>query len=436
MPRAAFPGESRLLFATDLRMLIDAFGGAVIAALGAWVLARRLRTRATLVLGLFCTAFGLGQLIQNTISPTAPAPWPAIFLYGLELPLLFAAGVAALALPWALRAAGPRPAVPMAVLVASVAVATVACVVRDNPPLLPGGLAKSATGIGALYCGAVWTFLLLAIPGAVIALALEWPRADERRRRQSSLAMGALLLWPGYVAGSLSLADPHWAYGATFAFVIAGGSISLANSRRGHATHLARNVALLAFAILLSGMLAYVAWGAEGGYGAARIAMVFVLAYAILREQLLGLDVTVRWGIKKSAVAAIFLAAFFAAAQVAQNLFGEVYGPVLGGITAGLLLFAISPIQRAAERIANAAVPLQAAAPIPAAATTPRDLEIGLTQRERRESSYREAVRLALRDRPLSAHERVHLYRLADDLGIGAGRAAEIQHDVEREARG
>lgn len=52
---------------------------------------------------------------------------------------------------------------------------------------------------------------------------------------------------------------------------------------------------------------------------------------------------------------------------------------------------------------------------------------------DRRESSSREAVRLALRDRTLTSAERVHLHRLAEDLGIGGARAAEIQHEIETE---
>lgn len=42
---------------------------------------------------------------------------------------------------------------------------------------------------------------------------------------------------------------------------------------------------------------------------------------------------------------------------MAQTFLTDVYGFVVGGVAAGLLLFAIHPLQRVAERVADAAMP-------------------------------------------------------------------------------
>jgi hypothetical protein len=49
----------------------------------------------------------------------------------------------------------------------------------------------------------------------------------------------------------------------------------------------------------------------------------------------------------------------------------------------------------------------------------------------RRESLYRDALRFALLDRKVTREEELHLFRLAEELGIGAGRAMELRLEVE-----
>jgi len=160
---------------------------------------------------------------------------------------------------------------------------------------------------------------------------------------------------------------------------------------------------------------------------------VLILAYAILRHQLLDIDVKLKWTIKRGTLAGMFLAVFFVASQVAQNYFSQSYGVLAGGAAAGLLLFAIAPLQRVAERVADAAMPGVGqpthAGTLAAAGVVPADPGTLV----RKEDAYRGALRVALADRRMSPEEEIALARVAEELGLGAARAVELRIQVERE---
>lgn len=152
-----------------------------------------------------------------------------------------------------------------------------------------------------------------------------------------------------------------------------------------------------------------------------------VLSYAILRRSLLGIDVKARWTISKSTVAGIFIAVFFIASEGAQLLFGQ-ENELVGLFAAGALVFAISPLQRVADQIAVKAVPVTADAVAPL-------LPTGQAAAAKDEGLYLRAVRLALRDRIVTPEEELDLIELAERLGIGARRAAELRLEATRADR-
>lgn len=153
-------------------------------------------------------------------------------------------------------------------------------------------------------------------------------------------------------------------------------------------------------------------------YGVSSMAFGGILAYALAKHRLFGIEAKLRWGISKSTIAAIFIAVFFVASEVAQQFFSERTSSTYIGIgIAGTLVFAMAPIQRAAEKLAEKAVP---AASTPAGALS------------RKEQTYRDALAVAMRDRRLTSAEEVTLARLAEDLGIGAGRAMELRQEAGR----
>jgi hypothetical protein len=149
--------------------------------------------------------------------------------------------------------------------------------------------------------------------------------------------------------------------------------------------------------------------------GVARAAAVAVLAYAILRHQLLDIDVRVKWTIRRGTLAALFLAVFFIVASIAQNYLSASYGILFGGVATGVMLFALAPLQRVAERVANTAMP----------DVKPVESLTG----DERAALYREQLALAYGDGHVTADERVLLDHLRRRLSIDAEHAMTMESD-------
>ncbi|HLE96634.1 MAG TPA: hypothetical protein VI997_04620 [Candidatus Thermoplasmatota archaeon] len=151
----------------------------------------------------------------------------------------------------------------------------------------------------------------------------------------------------------------------------------------------------------------------------ARLGLPVLVAYALVRQRLFDVDVKIKWTIKRGTLAAVFLAVFFVVAQLAQTFFTESYGLVVGGVAAGLLLFAIAPLQRMAERVADRAMP------------GVTDLR-ALAEASGKEEAYRAALEMALADRVITRHEERALAKLAHELGIPGPRALDLREEAER----
>lgn len=144
-----------------------------------------------------------------------------------------------------------------------------------------------------------------------------------------------------------------------------------------------------------------------------------LLAYGLLKTQLFDIDLKVKWTIRRGSLAAFFLAAFFVASQLAQAVLpGVLGGPIVGAVVVGLLMFAVRPLERAAGKFADTAMP------------TVKDNEDYRTVRKK--DVYRAAVESALRDGSVSEKERGMLAALADQLGLAAGEAHGIEIDARR----
>lgn len=151
----------------------------------------------------------------------------------------------------------------------------------------------------------------------------------------------------------------------------------------------------------------------QGAY----IAFVLLLAYGILKTQLFDIDLRIKWGLEKSTVTAIFVAVFFAVSEGAQVVFAEFANNELLGVgAAALLVFAISPLQRMAERVADTAMP------------GVEDTEA--YREERKREVYRASLEELLVDDEITAKERRMLGRLQEELGLGGKEAGRIEGDV------
>lgn len=159
-------------------------------------------------------------------------------------------------------------------------------------------------------------------------------------------------------------------------------------------------------------------WDAFNMLSIPAVILVFIglLGYGILRTQLFDLDIKIRWTISRGVLAATFIAAFFVVSQVAQNYLTSTYGVLLGGVAAGLLLFAISPLQRVADHLAGRAVP--------AATGTPEYFAY------RKLVVYRSALEEAMAHGGPSARDEAMLSRLARELQVSAEDCARVREDL------
>ncbi len=150
------------------------------------------------------------------------------------------------------------------------------------------------------------------------------------------------------------------------------------------------------------------------------IAFVLLLSYGILKVQLFDIDLRIKRGIRRSTVAAVFVAVFFVVEQIAQNYLSARFGLLLGAIAAGLTLFAFSHIHHFAERVANGAMPNVAPTPEYLAY---RKLEV-----------YRAAFEDLCGEGGVSDKERAMLDHLRAKLGIRQGDALALENEVRGNA--
>jgi hypothetical protein len=156
-------------------------------------------------------------------------------------------------------------------------------------------------------------------------------------------------------------------------------------------------------------------WIVNLSTGLVFLPMPALAAYALLRHRLLGIDLKIKWTLKRGTLVAIILGAFFVATAVAEQYL-QGYGFVFGGVAIGLLLFAIRPIERAIDRMADRAMPKTTG--------TPEYLA------QRRHEIYRAALEDSLADGAVTAKERAVLVRLAANLGIDGNDAMRIEGEV------
>lgn len=337
-----------------------------------------------------------------------------------------------------LRASRARAA--MALLLVATAGALVAYLVNH-------GLVRTADTYGPFQL----FFAFPALVGSLIALLFlrEYRRAAPGRRRRSFLLASAAFLWPT-------------TYSATFHFLGPTGDLLYgARQHEGHwvspwlvAADLLQMFPLIVFGVagvallarakasyrlderltVLGGALAGVALGAMTAYlirhdhsfglstvphrlatSGLQIVSTVLLTYAILKHRLFDAEVQVRWAIKHTTIAALFVTVFFVVSEGAQQIFQESVGPYLGIAAAGLLVFALAPLQHVAERLAARAVPKAGAMRIDPA--------------ERR-AVYKEQLEIAWADGALTRRERLLFDRLQQRLGLTPAEAQNIERET------
>ena len=139
-----------------------------------------------------------------------------------------------------------------------------------------------------------------------------------------------------------------------------------------------------------------------------------LVAYGILRYGLFEIDLTVKLTLRRSTVAAIFVAVYFLVSEAATVWFSGVSGSEYYGIiAAGLLLLALHPIQGIAEGFVDRVMP----------STQP----LQSLDRSEQVAFYREQVDLMWMDGVLSPKDRLVLASLMTRLGIDPDTAEAVE---------
>jgi hypothetical protein len=151
-------------------------------------------------------------------------------------------------------------------------------------------------------------------------------------------------------------------------------------------------------------------------YALGTLLAVPLIAYGILRTQLFDIDLRIRWTIKQSTLAAIFVALVYLASEGADRYLSSELGSLPGLLASALVVFFLAPLQRFAERIASIAMPNTENTPEYAAF---RKLQV-----------YESALSDALEEGGMSEKERSLLNTLRDTLGISFADADSLEADM------
>ncbi len=151
-------------------------------------------------------------------------------------------------------------------------------------------------------------------------------------------------------------------------------------------------------------------------YELAVIIYVPLVAYGVLRVQLFDIDLRIKRTLKRGTIAAAFVATFFVISELAGNYLSSQFGTVLGVLGTGALVFFLDPIQRAAERLSDAAMP--------------NTVDTPEYESFRKLQVYDSAVRAALEDGHISERQRRVLDSMIDSLGIDRNVAQRMEDDT------
>jgi hypothetical protein len=181
------------------------------------------------------------------------------------------------------------------------------------------------------------------------------------------------------------------------------------------------------FALNIAYFYGYIDLGVPGDPGSWQFKMTFfyeiavivyvpLVAYGVLRVQLFDIDLRIKRTLKRSTVAAAFVATFFVVSELTENFLSGQLGTVLGVLGTGTLVFFLDPIQRTAERLSNTAMPNTHDTP---EYETFRKFQV-----------YESAVQASLEDGHISKRQRRVLNSMIESMSIDAKVAERLENDA------
>lgn len=151
-------------------------------------------------------------------------------------------------------------------------------------------------------------------------------------------------------------------------------------------------------------------------YQLAVIIYVPLVAYGVLRVQLFDVDLRVKRTLRRGTVAAAFVATFFVISEFASNYLSNQFGTAMGILATGLLVFFLDRIQRAAEKVSDAAMP-----------NTKDTPEYHIF---RKLQVYESALKAAFEDGEIGQRERHMLDSMVQSLGIDPASAKQLELEM------
>jgi hypothetical protein len=149
----------------------------------------------------------------------------------------------------------------------------------------------------------------------------------------------------------------------------------------------------------------------------ALLVYVAMTAYGIAVYHLFDIELRLKWTLERGTLAAAFIAVFFVVSEGAATILSDRLGTLAGLLATGLLVFALAPLQRSAERLADAA--------LPAVQDTPE------YRAYRRLQIYGEALTDARASGSVTPAGRLALEKLRESLGLDKEAAAELESELE-----
>ncbi len=409
--------------------LVNTAGALLFVGIGLFVATLRGRGRANLGFALFLASFGafiaVGNVSESVLGIPA-APW-YLGLQGI-FGAFALAGVVLLLVSFPGRVGLDDWGVFWAALGGSVYVLAFGIAAWSTRGEIvagfafPGGREGFFPGIATVL---FFPFVFGGLYALLFSLALRWPSFGVSARREATLFSAALVVYVGFTAGAgfHPLISPFSGLVVGLVQSVVGigllvglWGVWLWNVHRvPEESGTARNMALLALALPLVGLVhaLYEYWW---GYGVARTIGVLILSYSILKHQLLGIELKMKWTLRKSTVAGVFIASFFVVSESAAEFLGAQWGTYAGIVSAGALLFALAPLQRVANRFADVAMP--------GVEASEAYLE------ERRAVIYRTTVESLMSDGHVTTKERRTLLRLQEELGLSGDVANRVEASV------
>ena len=284
-----------------------------------------------------------------------------------------------------------------------------------------------------------WTPLLAL--GAWLTLRIPLARPDDPRGWSMILVASAFLVYPLSQAVTMLL-PTFWAnfwqnlvdidstsgladavvevayfVARLAALILAGLAVYAASRQRENPGGKATLIAVLLGAVLFSRIL-----DALGFSFPALNALIFgvIITYALARARLFDIDLRLKLTVSRGTVVAAFTFVFILVSQLVEAFFQDNFGQnyIIAALACGLLLFALTPLQRWAERLADGAMP---------------DVQRTRTYEDRRKQDvYRQALADVWSDGRITVKERRLLDAFAAQLHLDPTEAAQLEIDVVR----